>query len=77
MYPNDLESDLVQECLHFQCHLSSERISINPDSGSLQSLSLFLRKQNLEPIYLNLELRSTWLCAHRRQIVQVREAFLA
>ncbi|GBP48576.1 hypothetical protein EVAR_38552_1 [Eumeta japonica] len=56
MYPNDLKSDLVQECLHFQCHFSSERISIKPDSGSLKSLSLFLRKQNLEHIYPNLDI---------------------
>lgn len=56
MYPNDLETDLVQECVHFQCHLSSQRILIKPDSGSLRSLSLFLRKQNLEHIYPNLDI---------------------
>ncbi|XP_054091790.1 uncharacterized protein LOC128923548 [Zeugodacus cucurbitae] len=56
IYPNDLETDLVQECVHFQCHISSERILIKPDSGSLKSLSLFLRKQNLENIYPNLDI---------------------
>jgi hypothetical protein len=56
MYPNDLETDLVQECVHFQGHLSSERILIKPDSGSLKSLSSFLRNQNLENIYPNLDI---------------------
>lgn len=56
MYPNDLETELVQECVHFQGHLSSERILIKPDSGSLKSLSSFLRNQNLENIYPNLDI---------------------
>lgn len=56
MYPNDLETDLVQECVHFQSYLSSERISIKPISGSLKSLSSFLREQNLGNIYPNLDI---------------------
>lgn len=56
MYPNDLETDLVQECIHFQCHLSSERILVKPDSGLLESLSSFLRKQNLQNVYPNLDI---------------------
>lgn len=56
MYPNDLETDLVQELLHFQSYLSSERISIKPISGSLISLSSFLQEQNLENIYPNLDI---------------------
>lgn len=56
MYPNDLETDLVQELLHFQSYLSSERISIKPISGSLISLSSFLREQNLGNIYPNLDI---------------------
>lgn len=56
MYPNDLETDLVQECVHFQCHLSSERILVKPESGSLKSLSSFLRKQNLQNVYPNIDI---------------------
>ncbi|GBP56341.1 hypothetical protein EVAR_43280_1 [Eumeta japonica] len=55
-HPDNLETDLVQECIHFQCHLSSQKILKKPDSGSLKSLSLFLRKQNLENIYPNLDI---------------------
>ncbi|CAG4958459.1 unnamed protein product [Colias eurytheme] len=56
MYPNDLETDLVQELLHLQSYLSSERISIKPISGSLISLSSFLQEQNLGNIYPNLDI---------------------
>ncbi|CAG4961524.1 unnamed protein product [Colias eurytheme] len=56
MYPNDLETDLVQELLHFQSYLSSERILIKPISGSLISLSSFLQEQNLGNIYPNLDI---------------------
>ena len=50
------QSDLVQECVHFQAYLSSERILIKPKSGSLKSLSSFMRQQNLENIYPNLDI---------------------
>jgi hypothetical protein len=56
MYPNDLETELVLKCIHFQCHLSAERILIKPDSGSLESLSSFLRKHNLQNVYPNLDI---------------------
>ena len=53
MYPNDLETDLVQECIHFESHLTSERILLKQESGSLKSLSSFLRKQNLQNVYIS------------------------
>ncbi|CAH0403834.1 unnamed protein product [Chilo suppressalis] len=56
MYPNDLETELVQECIHFRSHISSQSILVEPDSPSLQSLSSFLRKQSLQNVYPNLDI---------------------
>ncbi|CAH1103040.1 unnamed protein product [Psylliodes chrysocephalus] len=56
MYPNDLETELVPECIHFRSHISSQSILVKPDSPSLQSLSSFLRKQSLQNVYPNLDI---------------------
>lgn len=54
MYLNDREL-LNLRIYNFQCHLSSERILVKPDSVSLKSLSSFLRKQSLQNVYPNLD----------------------
>lgn len=41
-YTNDLEDDLIQECVHFQSHISSDKTAqcvVKPVSNSLLSLS--------------------------------------
>lgn len=43
-YTNDLEDDLIQECVHFQSHISSYKTAecaLKPDSNSLLVSQLF------------------------------------
>jgi hypothetical protein len=55
-YPNDLEDDLVQECVHFYSHVSSNKTAEKPESTSLFNLSTFLRNQSLCNVYPNLDI---------------------
>jgi hypothetical protein len=55
-YPNDLEDDLVQECVHFYSHVSSNKTTEKPESTSLFNLSTFLRNQSLCNVYPNLDI---------------------
>ncbi|KAK9870376.1 hypothetical protein WA026_007942 [Henosepilachna vigintioctopunctata] len=54
MYPDDLETGLVEKCVHIQGHYFSERILNKPDSASVKSLSSILGNRNLEKIYRKL-----------------------
>lgn len=54
-YPNDIETDIVQEIIHWKGFISSQILN-KPESKSLQNLSSFLKKQNLEAVYPNLEI---------------------
>lgn len=58
-YTNDLEDDLIQECVHFHSHISSDKTAecaVKPGSNSLLSLSTFLRNQSLSNVYPNLDI---------------------
>jgi hypothetical protein len=55
-YPNDLEDDLVQECVHFYSHVSSNKTAEKPESTSLLNFSTFLRNQSLCNVYPNLDI---------------------
>ncbi|XP_050516728.1 uncharacterized protein LOC126891593 [Diabrotica virgifera virgifera] len=58
-YTNDLEEDLVQECVHFHSYISSSNVAecaVKPRSNSLLSLSTFLRNHSLSNVYPNLDI---------------------
>lgn len=50
-YTNDLEDDLIQECVH-----KTAECAVKPGSNSLLSLSTFLRNQSLPNVYPNLDI---------------------
>ena len=70
MYTNDLESDFIEECIHFQRHCMAG--IENPSEKSLQGISEFSRFHSIEDIYphLDISLRiSLCVCAYLPWIV--------
>lgn len=58
-YTNDLEGDLVQECVYLHSQVSSNKTAeyaVKPGSNSLLSLSTFLRNQSLSNVYPNFDI---------------------
>ncbi|CAH1107399.1 unnamed protein product [Psylliodes chrysocephalus] len=56
-YTNDLEDDLIQECIFSHiCSDKTAECAVKPGSNSLLSLSTFLRNQSLSNVYPNLDI---------------------
>ncbi|XP_046674775.1 zinc finger MYM-type protein 1-like [Homalodisca vitripennis] len=54
IYQNDLDSDFIEECIHFQKHCAVGMD--NPSDKTLEGISTFLRKNSLHDVYPNLDI---------------------
>ncbi|XP_051155178.1 zinc finger MYM-type protein 1-like [Leptopilina boulardi] len=55
-YPDDLEENLISECIHFASYISSMKDTERKTLISLSSLLKFLRNRSLQNIYPNLDI---------------------
>lgn len=54
IYNNDLDSDLIEECIHFKKHCAVGLT--HPSEKSLEGISKFLKNNSLQDVYPNLDI---------------------